>query len=203
MRFEQNIPIAESYRDALILFKTDAYRLYGRIISNSEVFRVGFFGRGNRCMRFLFWFRLAQYTEGRFRPLCIRMANHYAEKYGLFIYPETKIGYGLYLGHGFNTIINTSAIIGNNVNLSHGVTIGSNKNKAAVIGNNVYIAPNVCTIENCHIGNGSTIGAGTIVTKDIPNNITAVGSPARLIGESHSEYIGNELPMEIFCNLIK
>lgn len=198
MKIKQNIPIPESYKDALQLFKTDAYRLYGRIINTSQVLSTVF---NNRSLRFLFFFRMAQY-KGFAYYLFVRICNHYGNKYGLMIYPETMIGYGLYLGHGLNVVINTNAIVGNNVNLSHGVSIGSNTSKAAVIGDNVYIAPNVCTVGNCHIGNGATIGAGAIVTKDIPINSTAVGAPARVIGNNHPEYIGNAMSMEEFKRLI-
>lgn len=197
MKFNDNIPIAESYKDALLLFKTDVYRLYGKVYSMVKIPIL----IKNRCLRFLFFFRMAQFN-GWAHPIFIRISNHYAEKYALMIYPETKVGYGLYLGHGFNTIVNSSAIIGNNVNLSHGVTIGANATKAAIIGDNVYIGPNVCTVENCKIGDGATIGAGAIVTRDIPENTTAVGSPARPIGNNHPEYIGNPLSMKDFKRMI-
>lgn len=200
MDFNQNIPMAASYKDALLLFKTDVYRLYGKIFKTSKVLSLVL---KVRCLRFLFFFRMAQYERGWAFSLFVRLSNHYADKYGLFIYPETKIGYGIYLGHGFNTVVNASAVLGNNINLSHGVTIGSNTASAAVIGDNVYIGPNVCTVENCHIGNGVTIGAGSIVTRDIPENKTAVGVPARVIGDSHPEYIGNAMSMAEFKELLK
>lgn len=199
MIFNNNISIAESYSDALLLFNTDVYRLYGRVFSKGKILSLIY---KNRSLRFLFFFRMAQFN-GWAHPIFIRISNHYAEKYALMIYPETKVGYGLYLGHGFNTIVNSSAVIGNNVNLSHGVTIGANTTKAAIIGDNVYIGPNVCIVGNCKIGNGATIGAGSVVTRDTPDNTTAVGAPARSIGLSHPEYIGNALSMEEFKRMIR
>ncbi len=91
------------------------------------------------------------------------------------------IGYGLYIGHGGPVVINPAVHIGNNCNLSQFVTIGSNKGKGASIGDNVYIGPNVCIVEDVHIGDNVTIGAGSVVTKDIPDNATAVGNYARVI----------------------
>lgn len=93
----------------------------------------------------------------------------------------TKVGYGLYIGHGGPIIVNSTTIIGNNVNLSQYLTIGSNHGKAAIIGDNVYIGPNVYVIEDVHIGNNVTIGAGSVVTKSIPDNATAVGNYAKVI----------------------
>lgn len=94
---------------------------------------------------------------------------------------RTSIGYGLFIGHGGPVVINKTAVIGNNCNLSQFLTIGTNKNQAATIGDNVYIGPNVCIIENVNIGNNSTIGAGSVVTKDVPENATVVGNYAKVI----------------------
>ncbi len=94
---------------------------------------------------------------------------------------ETKVGYGLYIGHGGPIVVNKTAVIGNNCNLSQFTTIGSNHYCAAVIGDNTYIGPNVCIVEHVHIGNNVTIGAGSVVTKDIPDNATAVGNYAKVI----------------------
>lgn len=94
---------------------------------------------------------------------------------------NVKIGYGFYIGHNGPVIINASAVIGDNCNLSQFTTIGTNKGQAATIGNNVYIAPNVCIVENVKIGNNVTIGAGSVVTKDIPENATAAGNYAKVL----------------------
>ncbi len=105
---------------------------------------------------------------------------------------KTKIGYGFYIGHGGPCIINNTAIIGNNCNISQFVTIGSNKGKAANIGNGVYIGPNVCIVESVNIGNNVTIGAGSVVTKNIPDNSTAVGNYAKVINYNEpGRFIGN------------
>lgn len=97
------------------------------------------------------------------------------------LHPETKIGYGLFIGHGGPVVINPTAVIGNNVNISQFVTIGANFTNAATIGDNTYIGPNVCIIDDVKIGDNVTIGAGAVVTKDIPDNATAVGNYARVV----------------------
>lgn len=105
---------------------------------------------------------------------------------------ETKIGYGLYIGHGGPIIINGTAVIGDNCNLSQFLTIGANEGKAAIIGDNVYVGPNVCIVENVKIGDNVTIGAGSVVCKDIPCNATAVGNYAKVVNYDHpARYIGN------------
>ena len=82
----------------------------------------------------------------------------------------------MYIGHGGPIIINPTTIIGNNCNLSQFTTIGSNEGHAAKIGDNTYIGPNVCIVEAVTIGNNVTIGAGSVVTKDIQDNSTSVGN---------------------------
>ncbi|MBQ8317526.1 MAG: serine acetyltransferase [Lachnospiraceae bacterium] len=116
-----------------------------------------------------------------------------SKKKHLQIPRNTKIGYGLYIGHGGPVVINPTAIIGNNVNLSQFVTIGSNHGKAAIIGDNTYIGPNVCIVENVIIGDNVTIGAGSVVTKNIPDNATAVGNYAKVINyDNPGRYIKNK-----------
>ncbi len=97
------------------------------------------------------------------------------------ILPGTKIGYGLYIGHGGPVLVHPTAVIGNNCNLSQFTSIGSNEKHAATIGDNVYIGPNVCIVEDVKIGNNVTIGAGSVVTKDIPDNATAAGNYAKVL----------------------
>lgn len=110
---------------------------------------------------------------------------------------KTKIGYGLYIGHNGPIVVNPSCIIGNNVNLSQFTTIGSNKGNAAKIGDNVYVGPNVCIVENVNIGSNATIGAGAIVTKDIPENATAVGNYAKVINFNNpGRFIKNKFEMK-------
>lgn len=94
---------------------------------------------------------------------------------------NTQVGYGLYIGHGGPIVVNPTATIGDNCNLSQFITIGSNQGHAACIGNNVYIGPNACLVEDVHIGNNVTIGAGSVVTKDIPDNATAAGNYAKVL----------------------
>lgn len=109
------------------------------------------------------------------------MHRHLMIKYGIQIPRTTKIGYGFYIGHGVGIVINGGTIIGNNVNISQFLSIGTNKRTPAVIGDNVYIGPNVCIVEDVHIGNNATIGAGAVVIKDVPDDATVVGVPAKVI----------------------
>lgn len=171
--------------------QSDYYRYTGVVGGVFRLTLAGIFGR-NHCFRYSFWLRLAS-TSSLISPLAKFMHNHYSVKYGLQIPSTTKIGYGLYIGHGLGVVINPLTVIGNNCNISQFLSIGSNHGTPAIIGDNVYIGPHVSIVENVKIGNNVTIGAGAVVTKDIPANMTAAGVPAKVISDKKpSRYIGNK-----------
>ena len=189
-----SVPIPENYRDCITLLKSDYSRVYGKTAS---LFVIWLTSIRNHCIKYLFWMRLSAYRRGWLYLICKLRQEHYGKKFCLDIPPTTKIGYGFYIGHGFSIVVNTTAVIGNNVNLSQGVTIGSNSGHAAWIGDNVYIGPNTCVVEDVHIGSNTLIGAGSVVTKSIEGNCTAVGVPCHVIGENrHPEYIHNRWNMD-------
>lgn len=156
--------------------KSDLYRYYGKSTFTTLLKAL----LKNRTFRFQFTFRLCQ-SKGisKYVGYALYIVNR--TKKNIILSRHTKVGYGLYIGHGGPIVINPSAVIGNNVNLSQFTTIGSNNGKAATIGDNTYIGPNVCIVEDVIIGNNCTIGAGSVVTKSIPDNATAVGNYAKVI----------------------
>lgn len=156
--------------------KSDLFRYYGK--SDFKTFLKAIFT--NRTFRFQYTLRMCQ-TKGWTYYIGKMLWLFNKTKRYLQIPISTQIGYGLYIGHGGTVVVSGTAILGNNVNLSQFCTIGSNYGKAAVIGDNVYIGPNVCIVENVLIGNNVTIGAGSVVTKSISDNATAVGNYAKVI----------------------
>lgn len=178
------------YKEIFEYIKSDYYR-YGGKPTFFNILKSVIYSR-NHCFLYSFWFRLAS-ANNLFSPFARWKKYRLFKKYGLDIPKETKIGYGLYIGHGFGVVINQTAVIGNNCNISQFTTIGSNHEQAAIIGDNVYIGPSVCIVENVQIGNNATIGAGAVVVKDVPDNATVAGVPAKIISyKEPGRYIINK-----------
>lgn len=167
--------------------KSDLFRYYGK--SDFVTFLKAMLR--NRAFRFQYAFRMCQ-RKGVIKYIGGVLWIFNQTRKNIVLPRTTKVGYGLYIGHNGPIVVSSTAVIGNNVNLSQFTTIGSNHGKAATIGDNVYIGPNVCIVEDVHIGNNVTIGAGSVVTKSIPDNATAVGNYAKVINYNNSgRYIKN------------
>ena len=160
--------------------KSDLMRYYGKY--DTLTFMKAYYQ--NRTFRFQCAFRLCHCT-GLARKIGLFLWKINLTRHTIQIPLEVKVGYGLYVGHGGPIIMDPTTTIGNNCNLSQFTTIGTNHGQAAIIGDNTYIGPNVCIVENVRIGNNVTIGAGSVVTKDIPDNATAVGNYAKVINYDH------------------
>ncbi len=173
------------YYSIIQLIYSDYSRYYQRKDKYSvllKLFETILFGL-NHCLLYSIYFRCAS-RKNIFQSFAKYKKFRIGRKYGIQIPSKTKIGPGLYIGHGIGIVINEKAIIGRNCNISQFLTIGSNKGTPAIIGDNVYIGPNVCIVEDVKIGNNVKIGAGTIVINDIPDNATSVGNPNRIILKS-------------------
>lgn len=156
--------------------KSDLMRYYGKYDAATFIKAI----ITNSTFRFQYTFRLcAEHGYKRIVGLTLWKLNRTKRYIQLPL--GTKVGYGLYIGHGGPIVVNPNTVIGDNCNLSQFTTIGSNTDMAATIGDNVYIGPGVCVVENVKIGSNVTIGAGSVVTKNIPDNATAAGNYAKVL----------------------
>ena len=101
------------------------------------------------------------------------------QKTGIEIHPGANIGKRLFIDHGFGVVIGETSIIGDDVTIYHGVTLGATGKEKGKrhpnIGNNVVIGCDTKILGNINVGNNVKIGAGSIILKDIPDNKTICG----------------------------
>ena len=104
---------------------------------------------------------------------------------GIEIHPGAKIGRGLFIDHGMGVVIGETAEVGDNVTIYHGVTLGgTGKDKGKrhpTVKDNVIIGAGAKVLGPITIGNNVKVGANSVVLKDVPDNATAVGMPAKII----------------------
>ncbi len=106
-------------------------------------------------------------------------------KTGIEIHPGAQIGKGFFIDHGNGVIIGETTIIGDNVTLYQGVTLGGtgkeHGKRHPTIGNNVMISAGAKVLGSFTIGDNSKIGAGSVVLSEVPPNSTVVGVPGRVV----------------------
>ena len=113
------------------------------------------------------------------------IAQRGATKTGIDIHPGAQIGKGFFIDHGIGVIIGETTIIGNNVTLYQGVTLGGNgKEKGKrhpTLEDNVMVSAGAKILGSFTIGANSKIGAGSVVLAEVPPNSTVVGVPGRIV----------------------
>lgn len=130
-------------------------------------------------LKYLYYFRKSQnkFFKSYYKWKC----EKYGRKYGIEINSNAKIGAPIELTHAYNITINGKAVIGNNVVIFKGVTIGSirsgKKAEVPTIGNNVVLCTNCFLCGNIHIGNNILIAANSFVNFDVPDNSIVIGNP--------------------------
>lgn len=126
-----------------------------------------------------------QYKKGRItfaRWISQRARN----KTGIEIHPGATLGYNIFMDHGMGIVIGETAVIGNDVTIYHGVTLGGTGNEKdakrhPTVEDDVLIGAGATVLGNITLGKGCRIGAGALVLDDVPPNTTAVGMPVRII----------------------
>jgi serine O-acetyltransferase len=121
------------------------------------------------------------YIKKRFflARLISNMARH---KTGIEIHPGATIGKGLFIDHGMGVVIGETAVIGDNVTMFHGATLGGTGNEKGkrhpTVGDNVTIGAAAKILGNIYIASGTKVGANAVVLHDTNPNSTMVGIPA-------------------------
>lgn len=118
-------------------------------------------------------------------------------KTGIEIHPGATIGKGLFIDHGSGVIIGETAILGDNITLYQGVTLGGTGKEQGkrhpTLKDNVMVSAGAKVIGSFTIGENSKIGAGSVVLEEVPPNCTVVGVPGRIVRRDDKKVPREEL----------
>jgi serine O-acetyltransferase len=158
------------------------------------------------------WYRIAHFFYKNNFKILARIIMGITQFFtNIDIHPGAKIGKRVFIDHGIGVVIGETAIIGDDVTIYQGVTLGGvslNKGKRhPTIQNNVTIGGGAKVLGNITISKGSKIGANSVVVKDVPPYSTVVGIPAKIIHRKENEPLShNKLPdidKELFVYLFE
>ena len=128
---------------------------------------------------------------------------------GIEIHPGATIGNRFFIDHGMGVVIGETAIIGDDVTLYHGVTLGGTSwekgKRHPTIGNDVVVGAGAKVLGPIYVGNGARIGSNAVVLKEVPEGATVVGVPGRMISAppaetdtSHRDEIARKMGFEAY-----
>ena len=155
------------------------------IKSNMEVFLYPSF-------KAIINYRISHYFYNKKHYFIARyLSERSKRKTGIEIHPGAQIGKNLFIDHGMGVVIGETAIIGDNVIIYQGATLGgTGKEKGKrhpTIGNNVMISAGAKILGSFKVGDNSKIGAGSVVLKEVPPNSTVVGIPGKVVKKGNQK----------------
>ena len=173
--------------------RADLFRYHGAAGGRAwmvEYFRTPGF-RYTFYLRKVAYYRRHRWTFGLLPYLYNRLwLNHYRFRYGFEISPTTVIGPGLYLGHFGGVVISPYAVLGSNINIAQGVTIGAAsrgaRRGAPTLGDRVWVGANAVIVGRVTIGDDALIAPGAYVNFDVPEKSIVIGNPGQIVSHSGS-----------------
>ena len=120
-----------------------------------------------------------------------------ARRTGIEIHPGANIGKGFFIDHGTGVFIGETTIIGDNVTLYQGVTLGGTGKETGkrhpTLEDNVMVSAGAKVIGSFTVGKNSKIGAGSVVIEEVPPNCTVVGIPGRIVRQNNEKVPASDM----------
>jgi serine O-acetyltransferase len=175
------------------ILRADVYRYRGkadtRAFVSSYLHDPGF--------RFTYYLRKVSFYSKKKKSIAIFhyiynriLLHHYRFKYGFDISPTTSIGPGLYIGHFGGVVISPYAVLGSNINIAQGVTIGAAsrgpRTGAPTLEDRVWVGANAIIVGKVTIGREALIAPGAYVNFDVPPESVVMGNPGKVVSNSGS-----------------
>ena len=124
------------------------------------------------------------WREGR-ETMALYLQSRMSELFQVDIHPAARIGRGVFIDHGTGIVIGETAVIGDDVSMLHGVTLGGTGaergDRHPKIGRGVLLGAGATVLGNIEVGDYAKIASGSVVLKAVPAGCTAAGVPARLV----------------------
>jgi len=124
------------------------------------------------------------WSEGR-ETLAFYLQSRASEVFQVDIHPASRVGSGVFLDHGTAIVIGETAVVGDDVSMLHGVTLGGTGaergDRHPMIGKGVLLGAGAKVLGNIAIGDYAKIASGSVVLKPVPPHCTAAGVPARIV----------------------
>ncbi len=127
---------------------------------------------------------------------------------GIEIHPGATLGHRVFIDHGMGIVIGETTIVGNDVLIYQGVTLGgttmNHGKRHPTIGNNVILGAGAKVLGDIEIGENSRVGAGSVVIDNVPADCTVVGIPGRVVHQKvmvDGQLQHNRIPDPISCQL--
>ena len=167
-------------------FRADLAAVYDRDPACSRYIEPLLFFKGFHAL-VVHRFAHALWKQGR-KDFALYLQSEASRAYSIDIHPAARIGIGIMLDHGHSLVFGETCVIGDNVSILHGVTLGgtgkAGGDRHPKIGDNVLIGAGAKVLGNITVGACSRIAAGSVVLKDVPPCKTVAGIPATIIGDA-------------------
>lgn len=132
-------------------------------------------------------FAHALWNAGR-HDLAFYLQSQASKIFATDIHPAARFGHGIMLDHATGLVVGETAVVGDNVSMLHGVTLGGSGKQTGdrhpKIGAGVLIGAGAKVLGNIHVGNCCLIASGSVVLNDIPPHKTVAGVPAKIVGST-------------------
>ena len=185
--------IRQTYNEALRdepdlgnMFRSDLVAVYDRDPATSRFIDPLLYFKGFHALQS---HRLAHWLHKKGRKdFAYYLQSRASSVFQTDINPAARIGRGIFLDHATGFVVGETAVIEDDCSILHGVTLGGtgkeNEDRHPKIGRGVLISAGAKILGNIKVGNCARIAAGSVVLKDVPNNVTVAGVPAKVVGEA-------------------
>lgn len=176
--------MVEDYPEWSQILRTDIAAVYDRDPACTRLIEPILYFKGFHAIQ---THRLAHWNwvNGR-RDFALYLQSRSSQIFQTDINPAARIGKGLFIDHATGIVIGATAVVGDNVSMMHGVTLGGTGKEGGdrhpKIGNGVLLGAGAIVLGNIKVGNCSRIAAGSLVVKPVPEKVTIAGVPGKVMG---------------------